>query len=127
MALKILKFDGEPLTFRGGTAQEHETFVGHDREVTVDTTGKKLRVHDGITPGGHEIAKEEDVPISIRQMENDAYRSTENLTKLSDLTEDVQYLKKSELTKLSQLQNDKGYIAGHCTYCTYCAHCTHCS
>lgn len=120
MPLKIIQF-------RGGTAQEHEAFVGHDREVTVETTNKRLRVHDGVTPGGHEIAKEEDVPVSTSQLENDVYRSSENLTKLSDLTADVQYLKQSELTKLSQLQNDKGYIAGHCTYCTYCAHCTHCS
>ena len=106
------------IQFRGGTVVEHELFVGHDREITVNTTNNRIRVHDGTTPGGHELAN---------QLENDVYRSSGNLTKLSQLTPDVQYLKQAELTKLSQLQNDKGYIAGHCTYCTHCGHCTHCS
>lgn len=91
------------IQFRGGTVVEHELFVGH------------------------ELAKELDVPTNTNQLENDIYRSSGNLTKLSQLTPDVQYLKQAELTKLSQLQNDKGYIAGHCTYCTHCGHCTHCS
>lgn len=120
MALKIIQF-------RGGTVVEHELFVGHDREITVNTTNNRIRVHDGATPGGHELAKESDVPTNTNQLENDVYRSSGNLTKLSQLTPDVQYLKQAELTKLSQLQNDKGYIAGHCTYCTHCGHCTHCS
>jgi len=38
---------------RRGTAAEHETFVGAVGEVTVDTTNNTLRVHDGVTPGGH--------------------------------------------------------------------------
>lgn len=127
MAVKILKFDGEPLIFRGLSSQEHETFVGQDREVIVNTTDNRLRVHDGITPGGHELTKEADVPTTTSQLVNDVYRTTGNLTKLSQLTADIQYIKQSELTKLSQLSNDKGYVSGHCTYCTYCAHCTHCS
>ena len=38
--------------WRRGTAEEHETFTGANGEVTVDTTNKTLRVHDGETPGG---------------------------------------------------------------------------
>ena len=120
MPLKVIQF-------RGGTVVEHELFVGHDREITVNTTNNRIRVHDGTTPGGHELAKELDVPTNTNQLENDIYRSSGNLTKLSQLTPDVQYLKQAELTKLCQLQIDKGYIAGHCTYCTHCGHCTHCS
>lgn len=40
---------------RGGTYNEHETFIGSPREVTVDTTSNTLRVHDGITLGGHPL------------------------------------------------------------------------
>ena len=46
---------------RGGTTIEHSTFVGADREVTVDTTKKTLVVHDGVTPGGYTLAKASDV------------------------------------------------------------------
>ena len=50
---------------RGGTREEHLTgngtgFVGSKREVTVDTTDNRLRVHDGSTVGGHPLMKEDD-------------------------------------------------------------------
>ena len=40
---------------RRGTAAQHATFVGAPGEITVDTTNNTLRVHDGITPGGHPL------------------------------------------------------------------------
>ena len=40
------------LQLRKGTATEHGTFTGANGEVTVDTTNKTLRVHDGVTVGG---------------------------------------------------------------------------
>lgn len=42
---------------RKGTEQEHQSFAGVAAEVTVDTTKKTLRVHDGSTLGGFEISK----------------------------------------------------------------------
>ncbi len=44
------------LQLRKGTATEHDTFTGADGEVTVDTTNKTLRVHDGSTVGGIRLA-----------------------------------------------------------------------
>ena len=44
------------LQLRKGTATEHNTFTGADGEVTVDTTNKTLRVHDGSTVGGTMLA-----------------------------------------------------------------------
>ena len=44
------------LQLRSGTATEHDTFTGANGEVTVDTTNKTLRVHDGSTVGGTRIA-----------------------------------------------------------------------
>ena len=44
------------LQLRRGTATEHDTFTGANGEVTVDTTNKTLRVHDGSTVGGIRLA-----------------------------------------------------------------------
>lgn len=44
------------LQLRKGTATEHDTFTGANGEVTVDTTNKTLRVHDGYTVGGIRLA-----------------------------------------------------------------------
>lgn len=46
------------LKLRGGTTSENNTFTGVIREVTVDTDKHTVVVHDGITPGGHPMAKE---------------------------------------------------------------------
>ncbi len=43
----------DQLQLRGGTTAESQVFVGAVREVTVDTELKTLRIHDGVTPGGH--------------------------------------------------------------------------
>lgn len=45
----------EQLQLRGGTNADHTTFTGAAREVTVDTTFNQLRVHDGVTLGGHVV------------------------------------------------------------------------
>ena len=44
------------LQLRKGSATEHNTFTGANGEVTVDTTNKTLRVHDGTTVGGTRLA-----------------------------------------------------------------------
>lgn len=42
--------------YRRGTATENNAFTGALAEITVDTTNKTLRVHDGTTAGGSNIA-----------------------------------------------------------------------
>ena len=49
------------LQLRKGTAAEHSTFTGANGEVTVDTTNKTLRVHDGTTVGGTRLATSADI------------------------------------------------------------------
>ena len=44
------------IQLRQGTSTEHNTFTGAVGEVTVDTTNKTLRVHDGSTVGGTRLA-----------------------------------------------------------------------
>jgi len=38
--------------FRRGTSAENDAFTGASGEITVDTTNKQIRVHDGSTAGG---------------------------------------------------------------------------
>ena len=42
--------------YRRGTSTQNDAFVGALAEITVDTTNKTLRVHDGATAGGSNIA-----------------------------------------------------------------------
>jgi hypothetical protein len=42
--------------YRRGTASENNSFTGALAEITVDTTNKTIRVHDGSTAGGSNIA-----------------------------------------------------------------------
>lgn len=53
------------IQFRRGTATEHENFIGAMGEITVDTTNKTLRVHDGETAGGTMLARADAVPANI--------------------------------------------------------------
>ncbi|MBP5708000.1 MAG: hypothetical protein J6W79_03320 [Alphaproteobacteria bacterium] len=50
------------IQIRRGTATEHENFTGAVGEVTMDTTNKTLRVHDGQTAGGIPLAKQSEIP-----------------------------------------------------------------
>lgn len=49
------------IQFRRGTTLEHSAFTGEVGEVTVDTDKNTLIVHDGTTPGGHQIALYSDI------------------------------------------------------------------
>jgi hypothetical protein len=50
------------IQIRRGTATEHTTFTGAIGEITMDTTNKTLRVHDGTTAGGTILAKQSEIP-----------------------------------------------------------------
>ncbi len=50
------------IQIRRGTAAAHSTFTGAPGELTFDTDTKTLRVHDGTTPGGITLAKENETP-----------------------------------------------------------------
>ena len=43
------------LLIRGGTEAQNNSFVGAERELTIDVTNWSLRIHDGATPGGHSL------------------------------------------------------------------------
>ena len=45
----------KPLRPKRGTTAKNDAFVGLPSEITVDTDKHSIRVHDGVTAGGHEI------------------------------------------------------------------------
>ncbi len=47
--------------WRRGTAVQHESFTGAMSEITHDTTGNNLRVHDGQKPGGYRTLMEQEL------------------------------------------------------------------
>lgn len=49
------------IQFRRGSESEHETFTGAIGEITVDTTNKTIRVHDGETAGGTPLARHDEI------------------------------------------------------------------
>jgi len=46
---------------RRGTQPQHDTFVGADGELTVNTTDYRIHAHDGATAGGFSSAREDEV------------------------------------------------------------------
>jgi hypothetical protein len=46
---------------RRGTGAQHASFTGLAGEITIDTTDYRAVVHDGVTAGGHPLAKESEV------------------------------------------------------------------
>ena len=55
----------DQLQLRGGPTAQSETFVGAEREITIDTGLKRLRIHDGTTPGGHILAAKVELDDAI--------------------------------------------------------------
>lgn len=43
---------------RRGTTAEHNVFTGAEAEITFDTDKKAVIMHDGVTQGGFEVAKQ---------------------------------------------------------------------
>lgn len=50
------------LQIRRGTSAQNDNFTGLAGEITMDTTNKTLRVHDGETQGGFALARADAVP-----------------------------------------------------------------
>lgn len=49
------------IIYRNGSESQHNSFVGAPAEITVDTTNWTLHVHDGTTPGGHTLARADEI------------------------------------------------------------------
>ena len=63
---------GRKVQLRGGTTLEHTLFTGGERELTIDTDKKTAIIHDGITPGGFEVALKSSVDALLAAATDDA-------------------------------------------------------
>ena len=57
------------LQIRRGTAAENDNFTGMTGEITMDTTNKTVRIHDGETLGGFALARADEVSAA-QEVEN---------------------------------------------------------
>jgi hypothetical protein len=71
--------------FRRGSAGQHGSFTGANGEITVDTTNKTLRVHDGVTVGGIRLAKYNEIGASSANLQS----VTTNIVPQSNVTLDL--------------------------------------
>lgn len=83
--------------FIGHATAEARLFTGLDRELTVDTQLETLRVHDGVTPGGHPLAKADLSNVNQSTMDTlftnfGAERTANKVTSLSGVTSSQQFL-----------------------------------
>jgi hypothetical protein len=65
------------IQFRRGSSSQSDSFTGALGEITVDTTNRTLRVHDGIALGGVSLAKQINVDVAFTQA-NLAFNSSNN-------------------------------------------------
>ncbi|MBQ8255610.1 MAG: hypothetical protein IJY99_01445 [Alphaproteobacteria bacterium] len=72
------------IQIRRGTATEHENFTGAIGEVTMDTTNKTLRVHDGETLGGIAMARADAQPDLSQIGSENAHKLIGNRIWISD-------------------------------------------
>lgn len=61
--------------FRRGTAAENDAFTGAVGEITVDTTNKQLRVHDGSTAGGTAALAGSAIGVSVQGYDADTAKT----------------------------------------------------
>ena len=92
---------------RRGTSAQHSVFTGALGEISVDITKDTLRIHDGVTVGGHELALAnlantgiQATPSEINIMDG-AVISTTQLNYLSDVTSNIQAQLNSKQTSAS--------------------------
>jgi hypothetical protein len=92
---------------RRGTSAQHSVFTGALGEISVDTTKDTLRIHDGVTVGGHELALAnlantgiQATPSELNIMDG-AVISTTQLNYLSDVTSNIQAQLNSKQTSAS--------------------------
>jgi hypothetical protein len=61
--------------FRRGTAAENDAFTGAVGEITVDTTNKQIRVHDGSTAGGTAALSSGAVGVTVQGYDADTAKT----------------------------------------------------
>lgn len=117
------------LQMRRGTTAQNDAFTGAEGELTVDTTAKTLRVHDGVTAGGTVLAKKSEIPDITGKADKSSlapvatsgsYTDLSNKPSLATVATSGSYNDLSGKptipavpTKVSAFENDAGYLTQH--------------
>lgn len=73
---------------RRGTTAEHTSFTGKVGEVTVDTTAKRLVVHDGVTPGGNRAATKVEADAALSRSNHTGTQAASTISDFAEATDD---------------------------------------
>ena len=77
------------ILFKRGNTAQNDAFVGSIGSITIDTQARKIRIHDGVTFGGHVVANMADVQAVIDSVNGLVITDIAGLeTALSTLTTD---------------------------------------
>ena len=95
------------IKFRGGTESENNSFTGALREITVDTTNKTIRVHDGVSQGGTAVLNELDI---VETAEDGKLYDSVKVQELHDTQAGLITTMSSNLTSINYIRADK-YLA----------------
>lgn len=95
---------------RRGTTAENDVFTGAEGEITVDTEKHELRVHDGMTQGGHIIPTNETLDFANKALDNLSQEGEARFTNkadsdLSNTPSNIDYVIESQ-----EPTADNGYI-----------------
>ncbi len=82
---------------RRGTEAQNNEFTGAEGEITVDLTNMTLRVHDGVTQGGFEMARQADLDNKADTSYIDGLLATKADTDLGNIPTNYDYVVESQL------------------------------
>ena len=94
------------LQLRRGTTAQNDAFTGAEGQLTVDTTAKTLRVHDGVTAGGTVLAKKSEIPDITGKADTASLAPVATSGSYADLTNKPTI--PTVPTKVSAFETDKG-------------------
>lgn len=86
---------------RRGTTAENDAFTGAEGEITVDIEKHELRVHDGMTQGGHIIPTNEALDFANKALDNLSQEGEARFTAkansdLSNIPSNIDYVVESQ-------------------------------
>ena len=80
------------LQIRGGTSEQHSTFTGATREITIDTSKNTVVVHDGSTVGGFPLATTayaDRAALPINSLRADRYLALQDIANMVYISGDL--------------------------------------
>ena len=91
--------------FRRGTTAQNNSFTGAAGELSVNTSNNTIRVHDGSTTGGFELAKVSDINTAVANLIDSAPGTLDTLNELAAAINDDSNFAATIVTQLGNKAN----------------------